>query len=96
MQRKLRSGLKTQAKISVGDGDSQVGSGSVPTELIPTTLLKIQPIIETVDNLAKKLRSHTPPIFTRVHKDFVLFDLRTIQKHQDKVVVDALFTYLKD
>ncbi len=95
MQRKLRAELKTKAKISVGDGDSQVGSGSVPTELIPTKLLKIRPIVETVDNLAKKLRSSTPPICVRVQKDFVLLDLRTIQKHQDKIVVNALLTIFK-
>ncbi len=96
MQQKLSTVLKAEAKISVGDGDSQVGSGSVPTELIPTRLLKIRPIVETVDNLAKKLRLHSPPICVRVHKDFVLLDLRTIQKHQDKVVVNALLTILKN
>jgi len=95
MQRKLRSELKTEAKISVGEGDSQVGSGSVPTELIPTKLLKIRPIIETVDNLAKKLRLRTPPICVRVQKDFVLIDLRTVQKHQDKIVINALAAVLK-
>lgn len=95
MLRKLRAELKIEAKISVGDGDSQVGSGAVPTELIPTKLLKIRPIVETVDNLAKKLRSHTPPICVRVQKDYVLLDLRTIQKHQDKIVVYALLAILK-
>ncbi len=96
MQRKLRAELKIEGKISVGDGDSQIGSGAVPTELIPTKLLKIRPIVETVDNLAKKLRSHTPAICVRVQKDFVLLDLRTIQKHQDKVVVYALLAILKN
>ncbi len=95
MQKKLNTELKVEAKISVGDGDSQVGSGSVPTELIPTRLLKIRPIVETVDNLAKKLRLHTPSICVRVHKDFVLLDLRTLQKHQDKMVVNAILTVLK-
>ena len=79
--------VRVGSNVSVGDGESQVGSGSVPTELIPTKLLKIQPIVDTVDNLAKKLRSHTPPICVRVQKDFVLLDLRTLQKHQDKVVL---------
>ncbi len=96
IQRKLRAELKAEVKISVGDGDSQVGSGSVPTELIPTKLLKIRPIVETVDNLAKKLRYYTPPICVRVQKDFVLLDLRTLQKHQDKIVVDALLTIFKN
>ena len=72
-----------------------MGSGSVPTELIPTKLLKIRPLEETVDNLAKKLRSHTPPICVRVQKDFVLLDLRTIQKNQDKIILKALLTILK-
>ena len=96
MQRKLRAELKTEAKISIGDGESQVGSGSVPTELIPTKHIKIRPIGETVDNLAKKLRLHTPPICVRVQKDFVLLDVRTMQPHQDKIVVNALLSILKD
>lgn len=96
MQRKLRAELKTEAAVSVGDGDSQVGSGSVPTELIPTKVLKVRPKIETVEGLAQKLRFSTPPVCVRLQKDFVLLDLRTIQKHQDKIVVNALVSALKN
>ena len=66
-----------------------------PTGMIPTKLLKIRPINETVDNLAKKLRHYTPPIFPRVQKDSVLFDLRTIQKQKDKTITNALVSLLK-
>lgn len=95
LQKILRAELKEEAKISVGDGESQVGSGSVPTEMIPTRLLKVRPTSESVDNLGRKLRHSSPPIFPRVQKDFVLFDLRTIQKHQDKTVATALLSILK-
>jgi L-seryl-tRNA(Ser) seleniumtransferase len=95
LQKILRAELKEEAKISVGDGESQVGSGSVPTEMIPTRVLKVRPISESVDNLGRKLRHSNPPIFPRVQKDFVLFDLRTIQKHQDKTVATALVSILK-
>jgi L-seryl-tRNA(Ser) seleniumtransferase len=95
LQKILRAELKEEAKISVGDGESQVGSGSVPTEMIPTRLLKVRPTSESVDNLGRKLRHSNPPIFPRVQKDFVLFDLRTIQKHQDKTVATALLSILK-
>ena len=95
LQKILRAELKEEAKISVGDGESQVGSGSVPTEMIPTRVLKVRPISESVDNLGRKLRHSNPPIFPRVQKDFVLFDLRTIQKHQDKTVATVLVSILK-
>ena len=95
LQKILRAELNEEAKISVGDGESQVGSGSVPTEMIPTRVLKVRPISESVDNLGRKLRHSNPPIFPRVQKDFVLFDLRTIQKHQDKTVATILVSILK-
>jgi L-seryl-tRNA(Ser) seleniumtransferase len=95
LQKILRVELKEEAKISVGDGESQVGSGSLPTEMIPTRLLKVRPTSESVDNLGRKLRHSNPPIFPRVQKDFVLFDLRTIQKYQDKTVAHALVSMLK-
>jgi L-seryl-tRNA(Ser) seleniumtransferase len=95
MRKKLRSQLANEAKIDVENGESQVGSGSVPTEKIPTKLLKVEPQIETVDNLGKKLRSYAPPIFTRIQRDSVLFDFRTIDKKEDKIVESALLAILK-
>ena len=72
-----------------------MGSGSAPVETIPTILLKIQPASLSTENLAKKLRTHNPPIFTRVQKEAVLFDLRTIREEEDSLVLEALLTVLK-
>jgi len=91
--------LKTQkavkADISLEDGDSQIGSGSVPIETIPTKLLVVKPKSFSAENLARKLRHHSPPIFTRVHKQAVLFDFRTIQPGEDKIVLEALLKLMK-
>lgn len=91
----LKAELKDEALISIGDGGSQVGSGSVPAEMIPTRVLQVRPLNDSVENLGRKLRLNSPSIFPRIQKDLVLFDMRTIQKHQDSAVAEALLSILK-
>ncbi|MEN6519871.1 MAG: L-seryl-tRNA(Sec) selenium transferase [Armatimonadota bacterium] len=78
------------AEVSVIDGRSQVGSGSVPAETMPTKILSIKPESMSADLLAKKLRYNDTPIFARIHHESVLFDFRTIQPDEDSVVANAL------
>ena len=87
------SDLGTQVKVI--DGVSQVGSGSVPTETVPTKLLSVTTTIPSSAHLARELRNSNPPIFARVQKEAVLFDLRTIQPNEDSIVRDALAKILK-
>lgn len=78
------------AAVSVVDGRSQVGSGSVPAETMPTKLLSIKPAGMSADTLAKKLRRNETPVFARIHQETVLFDFRTIQPDEDSIVADAV------
>jgi L-seryl-tRNA(Ser) seleniumtransferase len=95
IEKKLQTEISSEDLLSLEEGGSQVGSGSVPVETIPTRLLKVQPASVSAENLAKKLRANNPPVFTRVHKDAVLLDLRTIQEAEDELVIEALLTALK-
>ncbi len=95
IKKKLQVEIKAEAEFSLIDGGSQVGSGSVPVETIPTRLLKVQLASVSAENLAKKLRVGNPPVFTRVHKEAVLFDLRTIREEEDALVIQALLAALK-
>jgi L-seryl-tRNA(Ser) seleniumtransferase len=79
-----------EVEISVIDGESQVGSGSVPVETIPTKLLALSVRGENPDELGKKLRAHVPAVFSRIHDDELLFDFRTIQPGEDKAVEAAI------
>jgi L-seryl-tRNA(Ser) seleniumtransferase len=88
--RAMADALKDIANIDVIDGQSQVGSGSVPAETMPTKLLSVRPSTMTADTLSKKLRYYTTPIFARIHQEAVLFDPRTIHPNEDKTVVQAL------
>jgi len=99
---RIKKGLKIiqrqipdDVEVSIVDGGSQVGSGSVPVQTLPTKLLALKTRSLSAEDLARKLRHHHPPIFTRVQKDAVLLDYRTIQDKEDDVILSALLSILK-
>ncbi len=91
----LRKTLSADVVISIEDGESQVGSGAVPVETLPSKVLAVQAPGVSAEDLARRLRSFTPPIFARIHKDAVIFDFRTIQPAEDAAVERALGALLK-
>jgi len=76
--------------LDVVESGSQVGSGSVPVETIPTICLAVTAPAPGPDALAKALRLGTPPVYARIHKDAVLFDFRTVQAGEDAALVEAI------
>ncbi len=91
----LRERLPAAVAVFVEDGASQVGSGAVPVETLPSKVLAVRPSGLSPEELARRLRLCTPPVFARIHKDAVLFDLRTIQPGEDPIVERALLEALK-
>jgi L-seryl-tRNA(Ser) seleniumtransferase len=91
---RLLKALPEKAIFSVEDSGSQVGSGSVPVETIPTKVLAVRPLDISVDTLAGSLRLQEPPVFARIYKDYVIFDLRTIQSEEDVLVEKAILKTL--
>ncbi|NTV82070.1 MAG: L-seryl-tRNA(Sec) selenium transferase, partial [Candidatus Aminicenantes bacterium] len=91
----LRKSLPAGVVLAVEDGESQVGSGAVPTETLPTKVLAVRAPALSAEDLARRLRFLAPPIYARIHKDAVLFDLRTIQPGEDAVVERALAKLLQ-
>ena len=90
MLRALQPHCHEDVTLKVVDGHSQVGSGSAPVEAIPTKLLSIRPVSLKAQDLGRQLRLAEPPIFTRVKQDAVLLDFRTIQRRDDRTVLDVL------
>lgn len=56
----------------------QVGGGSVPTQLLPTFAVAVQPAGCTVDGLEARLRGLERPIIGRIAKERYLLDVRTL------------------
>jgi len=78
------------AEFCVVDGFSQMGSGSLPTQNLPTRLVAIAPKSCSAESLSRQLRGYDTPIFTRVKADRVLIDPRTLLHADEAILVDAL------
>lgn len=94
LARNIKNKVGASAEIWVEDGSSQVGSGSVPVETIPTKLLAVKARRFSADELARELRKNSPPVFSRVQNDTVLLDTRTVLPDEDCWVEKALIDTL--
>jgi L-seryl-tRNA(Ser) seleniumtransferase len=83
--------LKWIAAIGAGEavpGESTVGGGSLPGQVLPTMLLSI-PDSRPIEILAR-LREANPPVIGRIQEDRVVFDPRTILPEQDEKLIEAI------
>jgi len=76
--------------ISTVPGSSQMGSGSLPDQDLPTTLVALQCEKVGAESLAAQLRQYHTPVFARIQNDLVLIDPRTLLTGDDKIIVEAL------
>lgn len=76
--------------VSVIDGSSQMGSGSLPTQDLPTRLVAIESQSLAPGELAAKLRRARPPVFARVHQEQVLLDPRTLLEGEEGLLISAI------
>jgi len=74
---------------TIGDGQSAVGGGSLPGETLPTRLLMSPPGLDAV-KLGARLRSFRPAIVTRMERDRVVLDLRTVLPEEDETLASVL------
>ncbi len=75
-------------------GCSQTGSGSLPTQNLPTTCIALQPREVRVDALSQRLRTGDPPIFARIQEGQLLLDPRTLQEHDESDLIETLAAHL--
>ena len=83
-------GLNKFIKIEIEDSYSEVGGGSLPLEKLPTKV-----IVLTLDNFSTQkfennLRKFHIPIITRLYRDRIYIDLRTIKEEEFNILVDGL------
>ena len=81
------------APITTEPGFSQTGSGSLPAQNMPTTLVAITPKT-SAEALAASLRNYKTPIFARIQKNRVLLDPRTLHGDDESLVTKALIEIL--
>jgi L-seryl-tRNA(Ser) seleniumtransferase len=91
--RNLAEGLARvvpQLKATVDPSVSYLGSGSLPTEAIPSMMVSISVPGLSASELARRLRLDEACIFSRIEDDLVRLDLRTVTDEQLPHIVAAL------
>ncbi|MBA4423806.1 MAG: L-seryl-tRNA(Sec) selenium transferase, partial [Syntrophus sp. (in: bacteria)] len=86
----LRRTLPEGPAISLIEGVSMAGGGSLPTQEIPTVLIGICTKSLSAAALEKGLRKWKTPIIVRVADDQVLLDLRTLDAEESREICDAI------
>ena len=74
----LRQALGKEFRIDLEESTSQIGSGALPTEELPTFVITIEHDKMKAGAIAAKFRGAQPPIIGRIKDDRFLLDLRTI------------------
>ena len=81
----LRSALGPLFRVTLRDATSQMGSGALPTEEIPTKAIAIEHDFLGAHRIAGRFRQARPPIIGRIRDDVFLLDARTVADPLDLV-----------
>lgn len=86
---RLRDAVSEGVHIKTIDGFSVVGGGSCPEVQLPTQLISITSAHLSANQIEKAFRTANTPIITRLEKDQVLIDLRTVLPEQEAIILSA-------
>ena len=75
----LQAWCGANAAVDVADCASQVGSGSLPVDRLPSAALRISSTRVRPAAVANALRNLPIPVITRIHEDAVWLDLRCLE-----------------
>lgn len=90
LSKMLRMKLKDRVTIEVKEDSSQVGGGAMPLESLKTFVLAIKPTNKSVTDVEYQLRTAEVPVITRISKDRIIVDVRTLFDSEYKAIVDTL------
>ena len=87
----IAQALAGRATVTVETGESQIGSGSLPADRLPSFVLAIRPMVARrqasarVEELSRTFRGLPVPMIGRVHDGVLYFDLRCLDD-EDRLV----------
>lgn len=91
LKRKINRRIKDDSVVvGIEDSFSEVGGGSLPLERLASKSITISLKGLSTQEFENNLRKYTIPIVTRLYKDKIYLDLRTIQEDEFNIVVDGL------
>lgn len=86
----LTSDQKKVLNISLQDAAVEAGSGSLPTESIPSQALVLADTTWSADKIMRWMRTYSTPIVGYIAQGRCYFNLRTLYEKDHKVLVNAI------
>jgi len=94
---KRLSGIVNQRMtFTLREDVSQVGGGALPLQELPTIVMAIRPLDSSVNHLEENLRKGTPPIISRISKEELILDMRTVFDEEIPLLAIGLEKALKN
>ena len=78
------------AKTEIAASQAFLGSGSLPTEAIPSFVVTVSLPETSASELARRLRVDGACVFARIQDDLVCLDVRTLTDKQVPLVAAAM------
>jgi L-seryl-tRNA(Ser) seleniumtransferase len=88
--------MPDHVKIQVVDDSSKIGGGALPSQELPTKVITISSKRISVKDLEKQLRDNRPSVITRISKDQICIDLRTVDEKEEEIIKSSLKTILSN
>jgi L-seryl-tRNA(Ser) seleniumtransferase len=76
--KRLSGMMDKKATFTLKEDVSQVGGGALPLQELPTVVVATKPLDFSVNGLEENLRKGDPPIISRISKEELILDMRTV------------------
>jgi len=90
--RKLKAAKLEGMGLSLKEGMSAAGGGSLPGQEIPTMLVVVTPLRMSAVRLEEMLRRLETPVIARIAAADVLMDMRTVEEEEFRFILEGLKT----
>jgi len=88
--RRLRGRVGKGFQMTLEEDVSQVGGGALPLQELPTIILSMKSPDRSVNSLEQGLRKADPPIISRISKDELVFDMRTVFDEEIPILAQGI------
>jgi L-seryl-tRNA(Ser) seleniumtransferase len=88
--KRLSEMIKKRIELTLREDISQVGGGALPLQELQTIVLILKPIDFSVNRLEESLRKGEPPIISRISKDELILDMRTVSDEEIPLLAAGL------
>lgn len=78
-----------KVSINVSETQSEIGSGSLPVETLPSIAVMLTPQTTSVDRLSEYFRRGSTPIIGRIEDDQLWFDVRTLFAMEQELLIET-------